>query len=120
MPHRTHGFHTLAALLAVALTSACATGATPPTAPVASLGVAIDRGEAIARQKCAACHAVGPTGDSPATMAPPFRALAQDLPAPSLEDRLLAISDLGHQEMRPAGLDASEVRDLVAYLETLD
>lgn len=122
MPYRAHSLHLTAALLLVALTSACASRAEPPppAAEVASLGVAIDRGEAVARLGCAACHAIGPTGASPAPMAPPFRALAQDLPAPLLEDRLLLISDLGHQEMRPVGLDPSEVRDLVAYIETLD
>jgi len=122
MPYRTHSLFRFAALLVVTLTSACASGvdSSPPTAQAAFLGVEIERGLVIAQRECASCHAIGPTGDSPTPMSPPFRALASDFSGPTLEARLLVISDLGHQEMRPAGLDAAEVRDLAAYIETLD
>ena len=35
----------------------------------------IDRGEAVVRRMCAACHAVGTTGESVHPSAPPFRQL---------------------------------------------
>ena len=109
-------------MVAVGLTAGCAATAkpAPPPAQVAVLDLTAERGQALAGQKCAACHAIGATGASPANAAPPFRVLAQGLSGPALEDRLLLISDLGHQEMWPAKLDPSEVRDLAAYIDTLD
>ncbi|MDO9337240.1 MAG: cytochrome c [Caulobacter sp.] len=115
----------LAATVLIVLSSGCAaaaSGARPTPAPAQAqfIGVEAERGLALAQQRCVACHAIGPSGDSPAAMAPPFRALAQSLPGFALEDRLLVISDLGHKEMWPARLTPSEVRDLTAYIDSLD
>lgn len=82
--------------------------------------VDIERGLALAERECSRCHAVGATGDSPAPMAPTFRRLAADVGGPALENRLRITSEVGHYEMRPAGLGPADIRDLAAYIDSLD
>jgi S-adenosylmethionine:tRNA ribosyltransferase-isomerase len=42
-----------------------------------------------------------------------------DLSGPALDHRLLMTSELGHYEMRPAGLEGPDLRDLAAYIDSL-
>jgi hypothetical protein len=51
----------------------------------------IENGRAIL-QKCASCHAIGRTGESPHKLAPPFRTLGQRYPIESLEEALARAS----------------------------
>lgn len=99
----------LAAALALA---GCATG------PKAPADQAAERGHAIARQACAACHATEPGGASPRASAPAFGSLEMRHTA-GLEGRLADLARQGHYGMPPVKLDAGEVRDLLAYIESL-
>ena len=112
-----------AALIGLSLlASGCASA--PPTteavfAPPSAVPPSLERGLSLASRECSGCHAIAATGDSPAPMAPPFRRLAATLSGPALEHRLLMTSELGHYEMRPAGLEGPDLRDLAAYIDSL-
>ena len=56
------------AVLAMVLSSLTA-------APSGAQSALIKRGQAIAERLCAQCHAIGPVGESPLNLAPPFRSL---------------------------------------------
>ncbi|HRK20111.1 MAG TPA: cytochrome c [Hyphomicrobiaceae bacterium] len=90
--------------------------------PTPSLAEGIDlaRGERIAAERCAKCHAVGPAGESPQTGVPPFRMLAQDFPIPMLEKTLRTGIVDGHEEMPMFELGFIDVRNLLAYIDSLD
>ncbi|MBI1407438.1 MAG: c-type cytochrome [Caulobacter sp.] len=114
------GLLLVAGLVAVA---GCAQTPAAPDRAVAAFPVVpadIERGQALAQRECSRCHAIAASGDSPAPMAPPFRRLASDVGGPALENRLRIVSELGHYEMRPAGLESADIRDLAAYIDSLD
>lgn len=111
----------ISSLLIALLLAGCASAARPPPSPVVAAPAApvdIERGLRLAQRECARCHAIGETGDSAQAMAPPFRRLPGSSVA--LERLLLRTSEAGHGEMRPAGLEAADIRDLAAYIEQLD
>src|ERR1041384_2511870 len=66
----------------------------------------IKRGAQLLQQKCAPCHAVGKTGDSPRQEAPPFRTLSQRYPIESLEESLGEGIMSGHPDMPEFSFDA--------------
>lgn len=80
---------------------------------------AISRGEAIADANCAACHAVGLTGRSPAPEAPPFRILSRNYPVESLEEALAEGISVGHPAMPHFEFEPREVNALIAYLRSI-
>jgi mono/diheme cytochrome c family protein len=75
-------------------------------------------GRDIAEAQCAACHAVGPYGDSPAAGAPPFRTLLSQYRADVLEAELINGIRVAHPmpefQFNPQGVDA-----LIAYLQSI-
>lgn len=75
-------------------------------------------GASVAAAKCARCHAVGPTGDSPARAAPPFRELAGE-PIDMLEAARTNGVVSGHDEMPMFELTRAEVEGLIAYINSL-
>jgi mono/diheme cytochrome c family protein len=87
----------------------------------AEAGVAGDvaRGRAVVRARCAACHAVGRTGDSPNPAAPPFRRLHEDYP---VADVIAALSE-GAQPSGPGmhrfRLPLRDARAVTAYIHSL-
>lgn len=82
--------------------------------------LSVARGAHIAARDCAACHAVGLTGESPVVSAPTFRALRLRFNPISLERRLAVLPAGGHPVMPPRALAAADVPDLVAYIQTLE
>ena len=48
------------------------------------------KGEALVRQNCSRCHAIGKEGDSPHPQAPPFRTLSNKYPIENLAESLAA------------------------------
>lgn len=113
----------LAALATVVFVAGCALTPEAPAPryqPEPTPMAHLERGQALAQRECARCHAIAATGDSPAPMAPPFRRLAADVGGPALENRLRIISEVGHYEMRPAGLEKADIRDIAAYIDSLD
>jgi hypothetical protein len=83
----------------------------PPTAA--------ERGHAVARRACAACHAIEAAGVSPAPKAPAFASVEMRHTA-SLESRVADLTRLGHYGMPPVKLSPDEVRELVAYIASFE
>jgi mono/diheme cytochrome c family protein len=80
-------------------------------------GVNTDRGRSLASLHCARCHDIA--GDkSPRPTAPPFRTIRSRYSHDSLVSELQAIGQRGHFEMQPVYLSPSEIRDIVAYVDT--
>ena len=77
------------------------------------------RGHATAQRACAACHAVEPGGAaSPRERAVPFASLEMRHTV-GLDGRLADLTRRGHYGMPPIALDAGELTDLQAYIESL-
>lgn len=79
----------------------------------------IAAGKALAETHCAACHAVGPEGDSPRKGAPRFRELSQRFPIDNLEEALAEGIMTGHPDMPEFELSPEEIGGLLAYLESI-
>ncbi len=79
---------------------------------------AVARGRDLAREVCAACHAVEPGRTSPMAKAAPFASREMQHVA-GLEGRLAALATGGHYGMPPQPLSEQQVRDLLAYIESL-
>lgn len=105
--------------------AACASP--PPRTPMpqvatrsASLGdQAIARGRHLTSTACASCHATGATGESPLTDAPPLREIVHRYPLDHLEQAFAEGLVTAHPAMPAYIFRASEIDDLIAYLETL-
>ncbi|MFN3686360.1 c-type cytochrome [Salinarimonas sp.] len=80
------------------------------------------RGQRILAQNCAACHAIGPTGDSPVAAAPPLRVLGQRYPLESLEEALgegILVGHDGLPQMPEFVFSPEDIGDILAYLATV-
>ena len=113
-------------ILTLALLAGCATSppptATPTAAPTVRAvagGTPVARGRAFVELNCAGCHAVGPTGESPVSPAPPFRTLSQRYPVRFLEEAFAEGISNGHTKMPEFQLAPDQIADLMAYLESL-
>lgn len=115
----------VAALLALVVTGCAPNAPKPePHAPPPSLATAMEweaasRGRAIALVGCASCHAVDPTGASPYAAAPPFRDIVKHRSLDNIETAMAQGLVTTHPEMPPYTFRASEIDDLIAYLDTL-
>jgi mono/diheme cytochrome c family protein len=103
----------LRALVAAAIVIASAAPAAAQTAPLTA------RGQALLQSKCAYCHAIGPSGDSPHRGAPPFRMLMQRYPPQALEEALGEGLSTGHPDMPEFVFEPAEIAAIVAYLNVL-
>ncbi len=110
-------------ILSLLLVAACAPVAPPRPAsaapPVALASSPVERGKALVEARCSACHAVGTSGDSPVSPAPPFRTLGQRYPVANLQEAFAEGISTGHPKMPEIVLEAQQVNDLIAYLESL-
>ena len=106
-------------LTATALTFTFAATAMAPAA--AQSAASIKRGQAIAQQQCAACHAIGRTGRSKLRNAPPLRTLAARYPLESLEEAFAEGVMVSHkgQNMPAFELSPQTINDLIAYMKSL-
>jgi mono/diheme cytochrome c family protein len=75
------------------------------------------RGKTLVESRCAACHSVGPTGDSPVAAAPPLRRLGTRYPVTDLQEAFAEGITNGHPAMPEITLRGDEVADLIAYLQ---
>src|SRR5215469_9445699 len=80
---------------------------------------AAQRGLTFVRVHCAQCHSIDKVSASPLAIAPPFRTLHQKFPVESLRRRLSEGIMTTHPTMPQFRLDADQVADVVAYLQTL-
>lgn len=90
---------------------------------VAQTGVELNaqerRGEALLTRLCAECHAIGRTGVSPDTAAPPFRTLGQRYKIESLEEALAEGMISGHPDMPEFQFNGRQVGEAIAYLKAV-
>lgn len=103
-----------------ALTAACAGlpgAASEPPQMTASTSVA--RGQAIAQNMCASCHAIGREGASPRAEARPFRTITALYPIDALEEAFAEGITVGHPEMPAFRFEPDEIQDLLAYLQSI-
>ncbi|MEQ1490128.1 MAG: cytochrome c [Terricaulis sp.] len=77
------------------------------------------RGEAIVSANCSSCHAIGRSGDSPASQAPPFRTLSQNYPVSDLEEALVEGISVGHPAMPQFAFTSQDAHAVVLYLQTI-
>jgi len=95
---------------------------TPPNPDAVSVGRELEMlasdGRDIAEAQCAACHAVGPYGDSPVGAAPTFRTVLSRYNAGVLEEELINGVRVAHPmpefQFNPQSVDA-----LIAYLQSI-
>lgn len=116
-------------LVALAGLTSCKTemaAPSPALAPVhtTSLSTSMDleaasRGRAIAVTGCASCHAIDATGVSAFAAAPPFRDVVRRRSLDDLETAFSVGLVTTHPAMPPYVFRASEIDDLIAYLDTL-
>ncbi|MBR0683691.1 cytochrome c [Roseomonas eburnea] len=99
-----------AALALVLVLAACAPGQADEAA----------RGQRLAQERCAACHAIGRTGASPRAGAPPFRDLHNRYPVDQLAESLAEGIVTGHPDMPEQAFSPEEVNALIAYLRSLE
>jgi mono/diheme cytochrome c family protein len=80
------------------------------------------RGKDVAEKKCAICHAIGPTGDSPNPKSPPFRTLSQRYPIDSLQEALAEGITVGHEgmEMPEFRMEPREIDDFLSFLKSIN
>ncbi len=81
---------------------------------------AVQRGLTFVRVHCAQCHAIDKVSKSPLTIAPPFRTLHLKYPIESLERPLAEGIMAGHPTMPQFRLEPDQIRDVIAYLKTLE
>lgn len=79
----------------------------------------LKHGEELLQDRCASCHAVGRSGDSPHKFAPAFRTLGQRYPIEALEEALGEGIVSGHPDMPEFKFDADDVGDIIAYLKSI-
>lgn len=96
--------------------------ASPVPAPLASVALeheAAERGRIAVNASCASCHAVGRTGASPFADATPFRDIVQRYSLEDLEEGFAEGLVTAHPAMPEYVFRASEIDDLIAYLQAL-
>jgi cytochrome c len=81
---------------------------------------AADRGRRFAQANCSHCHAIGRFGESPLPIAPPFRTLHEKYPVEYLEEAFAEGIVSGHPSMPQFELPPDQIRDLIAYLKSLE
>lgn len=99
--------------LPIVLLAACVSPPVPPTDPQQAQGFAI------ARDHCAACHAIGATdrGKHPEAIA--LRDISKSYPVSALEESFAEGIMVGHPDMPEYQMGPDAVRSLIAYLESI-
>ena len=78
------------------------------------------RGFLFVQTNCATCHAIRRTDNSPLTVAPPLRDLHKRYPVADLAESFSEGIVTGHPTMPQFQLDAAQIGDMIAYLQTLE
>ena len=88
--------------------------------PVLAQSPAAQRGLTFVRTHCAQCHSIDKVSESPLAIAPPFRTLHLKFPIESLRRRLAEGIVADHPTMPQFRLDADQISDVLAYIQTLE
>lgn len=120
---------TIVAMIACLTAGGCVGAASTPPQPqarpeptpqvVRTVADAANRGRLLTATACASCHATGPSGASPMPGAPPMRLIVSRYPLDQLEQAFSEGQVTAHPAMPAYVFRASEIDDLIAYLETL-
>jgi len=79
----------------------------------------IVKGQAIAAERCARCHATGAIDKSPHDRAPPFRLVVERYPSEHLAEAMAEGLRTGHTDMPVFVFDPPEIEAFLAYLDSL-
>lgn len=120
MSHNISPRGKLASLLAVMAAAMAASGCATTPAPDTSYVGDPANGQRMAQDLCAACHAIGATGDSPRPEAPPLRTVLAGYPADQLAADLQGAKHIAFLRMPQFHLGDNGGADLVAYIGTLE
>jgi mono/diheme cytochrome c family protein len=77
------------------------------------------RGEELLSARCARCHAIGRTGESPHSGAPPFRTLSRKYPIDGLAESLAEGISVGHPDMPEFVFEPDDIAAILAYLNSI-
>ena len=77
------------------------------------------KGEALVRENCSRCHAIGKEGDSPHPQAPPFRTLSNKYPIENLAESLAEGIVSGHPDMPIFVFSPQDVAAIINYLQSV-
>ena len=92
-----------------------------PIAPSAfAQSPAVQRGLTFVASHCAQCHSIDKVSESPLAIAPPFRTLHLKYPIENLRRPLSEGIIVGHPTMPQFRLEPDQIRDVIAYLKTLE
>ena len=83
---------------------------------------AAERGEIFVQKNCARCHAIGLTGSSPYSPAPPFRTLHERYDVGDLAEAFaegIVVAHQGGPQMPQFMLQPDQITDLIAYLRSI-
>lgn len=114
MPARLLARITLAAMIFAVMLF----GLASPAARAADKGLE-DKGEALVKENCSGCHAIGKEGESPHKQAPPFRTLSSKYPVEDLAESLAEGIVSGHPDMPIFVFNAHDVEAIIQYLESI-
>jgi cytochrome c len=79
-----------------------------------------ERGADIAARQCARCHAIGRSGASPMSLAPPFRDLSKRYPIDNLAEAFAEGIVTGHPAMPRFTFEPREINALLAFIDSLN
>ena len=77
------------------------------------------KGEALVRENCSRCHAIGNEGTSPHPQAPPFRTLSSKYPVEDLAESLAEGIVSGHPDMPIFVFSPHDVEAIIDYLQSI-
>ena len=77
------------------------------------------RGEELLSARCARCHAIARTGESPHSAAPPFRTLSRKYPIEGLAESLAEGLSVGHPDMPEFVFEPDDIAAILAYLNSI-
>lgn len=78
-----------------------------------------NKGEALVKEHCGRCHAIGKEGESPHKEAPPFRTLSSNYPVEDLAESLAEGIVAGHPDMPIFVFEPQDVAAIIDYLESI-
>jgi mono/diheme cytochrome c family protein len=90
-----------------------------PSADAASLNRQQQRGQALLTTLCSSCHAVGPGGDSPHRLAPPFRTIESRYDIDDLVEKLREGFTAPHPDMPTFNFSRQDAQAVKAYLKAI-
>jgi cytochrome c len=105
----------MCARLAVSVCFGLSVLAVPASAQVS----AIERGADIAAKQCSRCHAIGRSGESPMSLAPPFRDLSRRYPIQNLAEAFAEGIVTGHPAMPRFTFEPREINALLAFIDSV-